>query len=313
MIMSKSKLIECKSCGREISSKGKVTCPNCGRVNKKPIYKRIWFIALMVIILFSIISNFGSEDNTSTSFTGNVTTTSPSNPTNPVKQPEKEAIIVTVDELYAALKDNALKASNDYKNLYVEVTGKLSNIDASGSYFALKPLNKDFTFDSLLCNISVKHINSVIDLSIGQEVTVIGTISSVGEIMGFALKVDRIVGYDSDSTSSNNIGPTDELLTITVDELFEVLNDNPLKASKMYKGQRVQLSGRLSVIDASGSYFSLAPLYQDYTFNSVHCNITKVHLEKVMEFNSDQEVVLTGKIKDVGEVLGFFLDVEEIH
>lgn len=35
------KMTKCKSCGHEIAATGKVTCPSCGRVNKKPFYKRV--------------------------------------------------------------------------------------------------------------------------------------------------------------------------------------------------------------------------------------------------------------------------------
>lgn len=63
--MAKNNMRECKSCGHEIAAKGKVTCPNCGAVNNKPIYKRAWFIILAVILVFGIIgSSIGGSDDT---------------------------------------------------------------------------------------------------------------------------------------------------------------------------------------------------------------------------------------------------------
>lgn len=50
----KNKIIKCKSCGADIASSAK-HCPSCGAKNKKPIYKRIWFWILMVILLIAII------------------------------------------------------------------------------------------------------------------------------------------------------------------------------------------------------------------------------------------------------------------
>lgn len=32
--MASNKMTKCKTCGNEISAKGKVTCTGCGRVNK---------------------------------------------------------------------------------------------------------------------------------------------------------------------------------------------------------------------------------------------------------------------------------------
>lgn len=45
----------CPSCGNMISKKAKA-CPACGAKIKKPVYKRAWFIVLMVIIAISVIA-----------------------------------------------------------------------------------------------------------------------------------------------------------------------------------------------------------------------------------------------------------------
>lgn len=46
------KMTNCKVCGTEIAKNAK-RCPHCGAKNKKPIYKRGWFIFLVVILAFS--------------------------------------------------------------------------------------------------------------------------------------------------------------------------------------------------------------------------------------------------------------------
>ena len=56
-----SKLINCKDCGKEISS-GAKSCPNCGARNKKPFYKRPWFIG--AILLFIIGASGDNEETT---------------------------------------------------------------------------------------------------------------------------------------------------------------------------------------------------------------------------------------------------------
>ena len=58
-------MTKCKSCGSDISAKGKVTCPNCGGVNRKPIYKRGWFVVLAIFILIGALGSLGSEDGDS--------------------------------------------------------------------------------------------------------------------------------------------------------------------------------------------------------------------------------------------------------
>ncbi len=52
--MAQNKMTVCKHCGKEIAASAKV-CPHCGGKNKPPIYKRGWFIAIIVIIVLAII------------------------------------------------------------------------------------------------------------------------------------------------------------------------------------------------------------------------------------------------------------------
>lgn len=59
--MSSSKMSVCKHCGAEIAANAK-SCPQCGGKNKKPIYKRGWFIALCVVVVIAAVSSAGGED-----------------------------------------------------------------------------------------------------------------------------------------------------------------------------------------------------------------------------------------------------------
>ena len=47
--MSK-KMKQCKTCSKEIATSAKV-CPGCGAKNKEPIYKRVWFWVVAIIIV----------------------------------------------------------------------------------------------------------------------------------------------------------------------------------------------------------------------------------------------------------------------
>lgn len=64
--MAKSKMTTCKHCGAEIAASAKV-CPHCGGKNKPPIYKRWWFIAIIVLIVLSAIGGSGSISDSSAS------------------------------------------------------------------------------------------------------------------------------------------------------------------------------------------------------------------------------------------------------
>ncbi|NDL68482.1 hypothetical protein GXN74_12120 [Clostridiales bacterium F-3ap] len=51
----------CSTCNAEIASNAK-TCPSCGAKNKKPIYKRWWFILILVVLVLSALGGTGGED-----------------------------------------------------------------------------------------------------------------------------------------------------------------------------------------------------------------------------------------------------------
>lgn len=64
-----AKMIKCKSCSKEIASSAK-SCPGCGAKNKKPIYKRPWFIVIAFFLVVAVISRLGDSNTTDSGTTG---------------------------------------------------------------------------------------------------------------------------------------------------------------------------------------------------------------------------------------------------
>lgn len=178
----------CKDCGKEISS-GAKKCPSCGKDQRNFFAKHKILTAILVIIVLGSIGSFaGGDDKTKP------TTSKPSTPTTTAPapaQPKAPPMVVSVDKLMEDLKGNALNASNTYKGKYVEVSGKLSNIDSGGKYFSITP-DTDFAIMGVQCYITEAQKATVAKFTKDQNVTVIGTISDVGEIMGYSLKVESI-------------------------------------------------------------------------------------------------------------------------
>ena len=56
-----SKMKQCKACSKEIATNAK-SCPGCGAKNKKPIYKRVWFWVVAVIIVAGATSTDDSKE-----------------------------------------------------------------------------------------------------------------------------------------------------------------------------------------------------------------------------------------------------------
>ena len=112
------------------------------------------------------------------------------------------------------------------------------------------------------------------------------------------------------SSSSSEVAI--EYTAYTVTELSEDLDSNALKAAEKYKGQYVELTGRLSVIDSNGKYISIVDSTDEWAITGVQCYIKNDEQKQVvMDMSIGDEIVVKGKITDVGEVLGYFLDMTE--
>ncbi len=99
----------------------------------------------------------------------------------------------SVADMVADLNSNALNASEKYKDQYVEITGKLRNIDSDGKYISLDPDDEEFNLIGIQCNIKDDdQKDKVSGMTIGQSVTLKGKVTSVGEVLGYSLDIDEI-------------------------------------------------------------------------------------------------------------------------
>ena len=178
-----SKMKNCKVCGAEIATSAK-SCPKCGAKNKKPIWKQWWVWILVVSILFATfaaIGSMGENSNTNTSDTNSITIQEPINYT-----------VVSVADMIDVLDTNALKAEKTYNGQYLEVTGRLGNIDSEGSYITL--YGGDFDFTGVQCYIqNDEQLNFVMDMVDDNTYTVRVKITDVGEILGYQADIIEFV------------------------------------------------------------------------------------------------------------------------
>jgi aspartyl/asparaginyl-tRNA synthetase len=91
------------------------------------------------------------------------------------------------------LSSNALKAEKKYQDQYVEITGILSNIDSDGKYIGLVPSDDEYAFIGVQCYIkSDEQTDRVMEMTIGDTVTIKGQITIIGEVLGYSLDIDEI-------------------------------------------------------------------------------------------------------------------------
>ena len=100
---------------------------------------------------------------------------------------------------------------------------------------------------------------------------------------------------------------------ITAQKVLDDLKSNALKAAQTYKGKEYEITGILNVIDAQGNYVSINPVGDDFVLTGIQAYIKNDEQKQVVsELSKGDKITVKGKIKDVGEVLGYSVDIAEI-
>ena len=99
---------------------------------------------------------------------------------------------------------------------------------------------------------------------------------------------------------------------ITVDELMKKLEENPAAAKEEYKGKYLEITGKMDVIDSDLKYIGIYAI-NDFDLTGIHCRVKdKVTKEKIKTLTKGQTIVVRGKITDVGEIAGYYMDIHQI-
>lgn len=178
----------CKHCKTEIP-KGAKVCPNC---RKKQSGALKWvIIGIMAIGIIGAAAGGKNDDSGQPQQASNnqsqYSAESPVETEKPI-----EYIAVTADELSEALSGNAMKAQNDYKGQYLEISGKLGTIDSNGKYIGID--TEGFSLTNIQCYIKTDEQKQVImEMSRGDEIVVKGYCKDIGEILGYQVDIDEII------------------------------------------------------------------------------------------------------------------------
>lgn len=123
---------------------------------------------------------------------------------------------------------------------------------------------------------------------------------------------------DTDSASSTNETTNTETITfesVDLDTMLESLKNNAMKAEKEYKNKHIEVTGKIKNFDSDGKYISIEPTNADvWNFDSAMCYIKNDTQKNVLiEKNVGDVVTIKGKVKSIGEVLGYQIDIAEVQ
>lgn len=156
-------------------------------MSKKKGGKLKWVVLAVVAVIGAVGGNSDPNTTSSSSTSAKMESTKEVDTPAPI-----EYTTVSVNDMMSDLDSNAMGASDKYKGKYLEITGKLGNIDASGKYIDLMA-DGDFEIIGVQCYIKNDDQKSKIaSMSKGDAVTLKGKCTDVGEVLGYSLDIEEI-------------------------------------------------------------------------------------------------------------------------
>lgn len=135
-------------------------------------------------------------------------------------------------------------------------------------------------------------------------------------IVGIVVIAIATSGGDSESGTTPQADIETPIVYEQVDlkTMFADLEANAMKAEANYQDKYIEVTGTISNFDSDGSYISIQAVGADvWDFNSMQCYIkSDEQKQQLLEKSVGDTVTLKGKVKSVGEVLGYSLDIAEV-
>lgn len=124
------------------------------------------------------------------------------------------------------------------------------------------------------------------------------------------------VSTDS-AVEETTAAPTEATITYNkadLQEMFDDLEANALKAEKTYQDMYVEVEGKIANFDSDGSYISIEPVNADeWNFTTATCYIKEdAQLDFLLEKAVGDTVTIQGQVTSIGEVLGYSIDIDSV-
>ncbi len=114
-------------------------------------------------------------------------------------------------------------------------------------------------------------------------------------------------------SDENTETAVEEVVEYSADDILDMLDKNPLNASRTLKGNQIYLTGKLSEIDADGKYIKVSGM-MDYHVNSIKCYIkSNNQLDYIAKLSKNEGVRIFGRITEVQGETGYTVEIKEIE
>lgn len=119
----------------------------------------------------------------------------------------------------------------------------------------------------------------------------------------------------SDSKNSASSAAKEYMVVEDITTMFDDLNTNAMKAEDKYQDKNIEVSGYIVTFDSDGEYITIGthPDNYEYFLETVQCYITDdVQKEFLMNKSEGDYITVKGEVVEVGEIMGYSLDIEEV-
>ena len=123
------------------------------------------------------------------SFKGGATVNDPVATTSPQIHYEQ----VNLQDMLDELNTNALRAEEKYQGKHIEVTGEIRSFDSDGKYISIAPCDAPGLSERVMCYLADHtHKAFLLEKNEGDVVTIKGKVFSIGELIGYGVKIAEI-------------------------------------------------------------------------------------------------------------------------
>ncbi len=132
-------------------------------------------------------------------------------------------------------------------------------------------------------------------------------------IVGASSANDSDPNNDGTSPSSSSVEIVYE--KVDLQTMFDDLENNAMSAEQKYQNKYIEIEGKISNFDSDGEYISIEPISAgSFNLDTMMCYIKNDSQKQfIMQKSKGDTVTIKCKVKSIGEVLGYSVNINEIN
>lgn len=127
-------------------------------------------------------------------------------------------------------------------------------------------------------------------------------------------------GGEKQSTSTQQNNPASENTAVAYEQadlsvMLEELKTNAMKAEKNYQNKNIEFTAKIKNFDSDGAYITVEPVNADeWNFETAMCYMKNDEQKSyLIEKKAGDVITIKGKVKSIGEVLGYSIDIANVN